>query len=360
MVGADAVAVIAPPYFALDADELLRALRGGRARVRPAAVLRLRVRGAQRLCGPARRDRAPARGGAEPRRAQGVRHAVGEVRAVPRSKGSTSSSGRRRSSRRASRGGAVGAVSGLAAASPTRSSRSCAIRRRSTARASARCARRCRRCRSTPRRRWCSACAACRCAAACAPPLRGLSDDERDEVERIVARMARIVVAGSGAIGASVAYHLALLGADDVVVAERGELCGGSTVACDGRRAAAVLDRGGGRARAREHRVPRGARAGVLPAGRLSLPRDDRGGSRRPRGAARAAERARRPGRARRSVRRRRASPTDDVLGATCCWSDGVADPPRRRARGAASRGRARRRGARARRRGGASSATCS
>src|SRR3954453_19712815 len=41
--------------------------------------------------------------------------------------------------------------------------------------------------------------------------------------------MARIAVAGSGAIGASVAYHLALLGADDVVVAERGELAGGST-----------------------------------------------------------------------------------------------------------------------------------
>jgi sarcosine oxidase, subunit beta len=41
--------------------------------------------------------------------------------------------------------------------------------------------------------------------------------------------VARIVVAGSGAIGASVAYHLALLGADDVVVAERDELCGGST-----------------------------------------------------------------------------------------------------------------------------------
>ena len=41
--------------------------------------------------------------------------------------------------------------------------------------------------------------------------------------------MARIVVAGSGAIGASVAYQLALLGADDVVVAERGELVSGST-----------------------------------------------------------------------------------------------------------------------------------
>jgi sarcosine oxidase, subunit beta len=41
--------------------------------------------------------------------------------------------------------------------------------------------------------------------------------------------VARIVVAGSGAIGANVAYNLALLGADDVVVAERGELAGGST-----------------------------------------------------------------------------------------------------------------------------------
>src|SRR3954463_2390449 len=41
--------------------------------------------------------------------------------------------------------------------------------------------------------------------------------------------MARIVVAGSGAVGASVAYHLALLGADDVVVAERGALVSGST-----------------------------------------------------------------------------------------------------------------------------------
>jgi len=39
----------------------------------------------------------------------------------------------------------------------------------------------------------------------------------------------RIVVAGSGAMGAMIAYHLALLGADDVVVAERGELAEGST-----------------------------------------------------------------------------------------------------------------------------------
>jgi sarcosine oxidase, subunit beta len=38
-----------------------------------------------------------------------------------------------------------------------------------------------------------------------------------------------IVVAGAGAIGASVAYHLALLGAADVVVCDRGEVAGGAT-----------------------------------------------------------------------------------------------------------------------------------
>jgi sarcosine oxidase subunit beta len=41
--------------------------------------------------------------------------------------------------------------------------------------------------------------------------------------------MDRIVVAGAGAIGASIAYHLALRGADDVVLAEVGEIAGGAT-----------------------------------------------------------------------------------------------------------------------------------
>jgi sarcosine oxidase subunit beta len=39
----------------------------------------------------------------------------------------------------------------------------------------------------------------------------------------------RIAVAGAGAVGASVAYHLALLGARDVVLADRGEIAGGAT-----------------------------------------------------------------------------------------------------------------------------------
>jgi sarcosine oxidase subunit beta len=41
--------------------------------------------------------------------------------------------------------------------------------------------------------------------------------------------MARIVVAGAGAIGASVAYHLGLRGARDVILCDRGEIAGGST-----------------------------------------------------------------------------------------------------------------------------------
>ena len=41
--------------------------------------------------------------------------------------------------------------------------------------------------------------------------------------------MARVVVAGAGAIGASIVYHLALRGADGVVLADVGEIAGGAT-----------------------------------------------------------------------------------------------------------------------------------
>jgi sarcosine oxidase subunit beta len=41
--------------------------------------------------------------------------------------------------------------------------------------------------------------------------------------------MARIVIAGAGAIGASIAYHLALLGARDVVLADAAEIASGAT-----------------------------------------------------------------------------------------------------------------------------------
>jgi len=41
--------------------------------------------------------------------------------------------------------------------------------------------------------------------------------------------VARIVIAGAGAVGASIAYHLALLGARDVVLAERDRVASGAT-----------------------------------------------------------------------------------------------------------------------------------
>jgi sarcosine oxidase subunit beta len=41
--------------------------------------------------------------------------------------------------------------------------------------------------------------------------------------------MARIVIAGAGAVGASIAYHLALLGARDVVLADIAEIASGAT-----------------------------------------------------------------------------------------------------------------------------------
>jgi glycine/D-amino acid oxidase-like deaminating enzyme len=139
--------------------------------------------------------------------------------------------------------------------------------------------------------------------------------------------MARIVVAGSGAIGASVAYHLALLGADDVVVAERGELCGGST------------SRAMGGVRQQFSTAPEvvlaresiGFLASLGPqffrqVGYLFLATTEEG---------LAALEQRRTLQNELGVPVEGADPstvrglaTEDVLGATCCWSDGVADPP--------------------------------
>ncbi len=48
--------------------------------------------------------------------------------------------------------------------------------------------------------------------------------------KKLLAKMpTRIVVGGAGAIGASAAYNLALLGARDVVLCDRGEVAGGAT-----------------------------------------------------------------------------------------------------------------------------------
>jgi sarcosine oxidase, subunit beta len=139
--------------------------------------------------------------------------------------------------------------------------------------------------------------------------------------------MGRVVVAGSGAVGASVAYHLALLGADDVVVAERGELASGSTSRAMGgvrqqfsTAQEVVLAR-----ESIEFLAALGPRF-FRQVGYLFL-------ATTPEGLAELEER--RALQNRLGVPVERVDPSripglavDDVVGATCCWSDGVADPP--------------------------------
>src|SRR3979490_2110283 len=139
--------------------------------------------------------------------------------------------------------------------------------------------------------------------------------------------MARIVVAGSGGIGASVAYHLARLGAHDRVVAGRcGELASGSTARAMGgvrqqfsTREEVVL--------ARES-IKFLAELGpqfFRQVGYLFLATTEVG---------LADLEERRALQTSLGVPVERVDPSvvrglavHDVLGATCCWSDGVADP---------------------------------
>jgi sarcosine oxidase subunit beta len=138
--------------------------------------------------------------------------------------------------------------------------------------------------------------------------------------------MGRIVVAGSGAMGAMIAYHLALLGADDVVVAERGELASGSTARAMGgvrqqfsTAAEVVLAR-----ESIDFLVELGPQF-FRQVGYLFL-------ATTPEGLAELEER--------RELQRGLGVPVervdasvveglalDDVVGATCCWRDGVASP---------------------------------
>ena len=219
-------------------------------------------------------------------------------------------------------GGAVGAVSALASAFP-------GARRRGGARSrwlptSVRCARRSSASRSRPRRSsWWR-----RRGVPIGPdvrrPLRMLTDEEQKELERWLESSSPV----AGSVGACIAYHLALLGARDVVLAERAEIASGST----GKAMGGVRQQFSTAAEVRLAQesiaVLRGARRRVVPAGRLSLRRDDGRRSRRARGAAGAAGEARRAGR-RRSIRARFPDcDTDDMLGAVFCATDGVADPP--------------------------------
>jgi sarcosine oxidase subunit beta len=139
--------------------------------------------------------------------------------------------------------------------------------------------------------------------------------------------VARIVVAGAGAVGASVAYHLALLGADDVVVADRGELCGGSTSRAMGgvrqqfsTAEEVVLAResieflaslGQSYFRQVGYLFVATTEAGLAELEQRRELQNELGVP------VERVDPARVPGLA-----------THDVVGATCCWTDGVADPP--------------------------------
>jgi sarcosine oxidase subunit beta len=151
--------------------------------------------------------------------------------------------------------------------------------------------------------------------------------------------MARIVVAGAGAAGASVAYHLAELGADDVVLCDRGSVASGATAKAMGgvrqqfSTAAEVLLAQASIRFFEELGAPFFEQVGYLflattEAGLAEL--EERAELQRSLGVPVVA--AEPPV----GVR------TDDVAGAVACWEDGVADPPavaRELVRRAAERG---------------------
>ncbi|MBA2615287.1 MAG: FAD-binding oxidoreductase [Actinobacteria bacterium] len=139
--------------------------------------------------------------------------------------------------------------------------------------------------------------------------------------------MARIVVAGSGSVGASVAYHLALAGARDVVLCDRGELVSGAT----------SKGMGGVRQQFSTAAEVRLAQASIAFFEELGPPFFDQVGYLflATTGDGLAALEERRLVQAELGVAVERVDPgfvlglrTDDVVGAVFCATDGVGDPP--------------------------------
>ena len=153
--------------------------------------------------------------------------------------------------------------------------------------------------------------------------------------------MARVVVAGGGAIGASIAYHLALRGADGVVLADVGEIAGGATGKA----------MGGVRQQFTTEAEVRLAQASVRLFGELGAPLFEQVGylflATTAEGLAELEQR--REIQAALGVPVESVDPSyvpglrvDDVLGATICREDGIADPAavtRELVRRAAARG---------------------
>jgi sarcosine oxidase, subunit beta len=139
--------------------------------------------------------------------------------------------------------------------------------------------------------------------------------------------MARIVIAGAGAIGASIAYHLALAGAEDVVLADRGAIAGGSTARA----------MGGVRQQFSTAPEVRLAQASIRFFEELGSPLFDQVGymflATTQEGLSEVEARRELQAKLGVPVERVDASTvpglrTDDVLGAVLCAEDGVADPP--------------------------------
>jgi sarcosine oxidase subunit beta len=134
-----------------------------------------------------------------------------------------------------------------------------------------------------------------------------------------------IVVAGAGAIGANVAYQLALLGAKEVVLCDRGEVAGGSTSRA----------MGGVRQQFSTAAEVRLAQASIGFFEQLGPPYFEQVGylfvATTPEGVERLEQRMALQRSLGVPVERARVPDgvrSDDVLGAVACWKDGVADPP--------------------------------
>ena len=138
--------------------------------------------------------------------------------------------------------------------------------------------------------------------------------------------MARIVVAGAGAVGASIAYHLALLGADDVVLADRKTVASGATGKAMGGFRQQFSSEAEVRLAQQSAKLFRELGTPLFDAvGYMFLATTDEGWARL---------------RARAEIQRGLGVPveevdpsrvgglrTDDVKGAVACWEDGVAEP---------------------------------
>jgi sarcosine oxidase, subunit beta len=148
----------------------------------------------------------------------------------------------------------------------------------------------------------------------------------RHDARAAMSRGQRIVIAGAGAIGSSIAYHLALLGAQDVVLADLNEVASGATGKAMGGFRQQFSTAAEVRLAQESAKLFRELGAPLFEAvGYVFVATTEEGLARM---------------RARAAMQRDLGVPvddvdpsrvrglrTDDVLGAVACWDDGVAEP---------------------------------